>query len=512
MRSLARVLTVYTVLFAFNFIALTPTGIDLSVLHADDDLEIDELDVGLDEEDELEEDEEDSLEDEEDELEEDTEKETGSLDSLDDLDDSLEDSSMDMSEGDTDSDSDDYRKKIAAFYLYVDSFSKKSAGNVVAETATMLGMSKEYNYFKTESEIFIPSMSVAKRDYKRGIEEFEEAKELYNDLSIEEAISKFKSAKKTIEKHLDKLADMQKLGDILLYLGASYKMLDEESQATPYFSSYLSIYPNAELDDVVFSPEIVSFFNNIKEDFLMLPNGSVKFESYPSGALVFLDGKVVGVTPTTVHGVTEGRHFYRIHKTGYRDRGDTVQVRERRSSNVSEDLSKYEKTSYIESAEKEMTKNFGTLSMLRKAVDVAKMIKVDYILVTLITADAGKIRYEGRLLNVESRTFKEAEETFEIIDKNDLASILEIQDFNNKMIDDTKGFRPISDVALDEADILGIDDTKKDDKKKKGKPVYKQWWLWTILGVVVLGGAGVGTYFLVKDMNKNDGASLEVNF
>jgi TolB-like protein len=290
-------------------------------------------------------------------------------------------------------------------------------------------------------------------------------------------------------------------------------MLDEDTQATPYFSSYLSIYPNAELDDIVFSPEIVSFFNNIKEDFLMLPNGSIKFESYPSGALVFLNGKVVGVTPTVVRGITEGRHFYRIHKSGYRDRGDTIQVKERRTASVSEDLSKYEKTSYIEDAEKEMTKSFGSLSMLRKAVDVAKEMKVDYILVTLITADAGRIKYEGKLVNAENRTFKEATANFEIFDKKDLASIAELQDFNSKLIDDTKGFRPISDVALDEANILGIDETKKDDKKKKNsKPVYKQWWLWTILGVVVLGGAGVGTYFLVKDLDKNNGATLEVNF
>lgn len=505
MRSFIKALTIYIVLFAFNFIALTPSGINLSVLHADD-LEIDELDVGLDEEDNLDEGMDDGLGDE-------LEKDKKS-DSFDSLDEPQEEAPLNLEEPVAE-ESSDFRKKIAALYLYVDSFSQRSAGSVVAETATMLGMSREYNYFETESEIFIPSMSVAKRDYKRGLEEFEEAKRLYNDLSIEEAIAKFQSAKKTVEKHLDKLSDMKILGDILLYLGASYKMLDEDSQATPYFSSYLSIYPNAELDDIVFSPEIVSFFNNIKEDFLMLPNGSVKFESYPSGALVFLNGKVVGVTPTVVHGVTEGRHFYRIHKTGYRDRGDIVQVRERKTSNISEDLSKYEKTSFIENAEREMVKSYGRLSMLRKAVDVAKEMKVEYLLVTLITADAGKIRYEGRLVNAESRTFKEADVTFEIFDKNDLGSIPEIQDFNRKLIDDIKGFKPISDVALDEADILGVGDIEKEkdkNKEAKSKPVYKQWWLWTILGVVVLGGAGVGTYFLVKNADEGSGASLEVNF
>lgn len=351
----------------------------------------------------------------------------------------------------------------------------------------------------------------SKRDLENGIEAFNEAKSLYNDLSIEEAILKFQSAKKTIEKHIDKIPDMKVLGDILLYLGASYKMLDEDEKSTPYFSSYLSINPDAELDDVVFSPEIVSFFNKIKEDFMMLPNGSVAFESYPQGAMVIVDGKISGVTPVTINGITEGRHYYRIHKNGYRDRAGSVTIRERKEAKLSEDLTKYENTSFIDDAEAAMLKDFGHLAMLRKAVELGGKLKVDSVLVANTVVEGENVTYNAYIVNVEKKNFKKAEASFVIPEEGDAGASEELQNLNKELIDDPLGFKPISDVALDEAELLGLDNKKDDDKEKT--PVYKQWWLWTLLGVVVLGGAGVGIYFGVKGADESEsGATLEVNF
>ncbi|HNW82164.1 MAG TPA: PEGA domain-containing protein [bacterium] len=488
---------IYTVLFAFNVLSITPSGIGFSSIRASDDLELDELDLGLDNEEDAPAKTEKKTVDEDEE-----ENEKVETDSFEDTSESTDESSPAVSDG---------RKKIAAFFLYQDSFAEKSARHISAETAYHLSISNDYNYLQTEAEFFIPSMSVAKKDLENGIETFNEAKSLYNDLSIEEAIIKFQSAKKTIEKHIDKIPDMKVLGDILLYLGASYKMLDEDEKSTPYFSSYLSINPDAELDDVVFSPEIVSFFNKIKEDFMMLPNGSVAFESYPQGAMVIVDGKISGVTPVTINGVTEGRHYYRIHKNGYRDRAGSVSVRERKEAKLSEDLTKYENTGFIDESETAMLKDFGHLAMLRKAVELGGKLKVDSVLVTNAVVEGENVTYSGYLVNVEKKNFKKAEASFAIPEEGDAGASDELQNFNKELIDDSLGFKPVSDVALDEAELLGLDNKKSSDKEKT--PVYKQWWLWTLLGVVVLGGAGVGIYFGVKGADEGQsGATLEVNF
>lgn len=494
-------LVTYLVLFVFSFLSFTPSGVAWSSQLRADDFELDELDLGLedDEAEEVREEKKAPLRSSERESQEDF-----SFEDEEDEPAGSEDSSF--SRGSSG------KNRIAAFYLFSDSFSQKSAGNVVAETAYYLSISTDYDYLNTEAELFVPSMSVAKRDLEEGLRAFKEAKDLYNDLSIEEAISKFKSAKKTIEKHIDKMPDMKVLGDILLYLGASHKMLDEEESATKFFSSYLSMYPSAELDDIVFSPEIVSFFDRIKEDFLMLPNGSVKVESFPSGALVSINGKIAGITPVKVHGITEGTHYYRIHRNGYRDRAGTFTVRERRESKIAEDLSKYDKAGFLADAESFMGAEYGRLAMLRKCLEIADKLKVDSILVTYLTVEGEKVKYSGHLVNRDKRNFKKIETTFDLPDKADMSGIYEVQNFNKDLVGDNYGFKPVSDVALDEAQILGLGTDKKGGKEKKSK-AGSLWWVWTLVGVVVLGGAGTGIYFGVKaSQDKNSGASLEINF
>jgi len=151
--------------------------------------------------------------------------------------------------------------------------------------------------------------------------------------------------------------------------------------------------------------------------------------------------------------------------------------------------------------------------MLRKCVEIAEKMKVDSVLVTSLTVDGETVKYSGHIVNREKRNFKKVETSFLLPDRKDLTEVDELQKFNKDLINDTYGFKPISDVALDEAELLGLD-TKKDKKDKGPKtPIHKQWWLWTLLGVVVLGGAGVGTYFAVTaSQGKESGASLEINF
>ncbi|HDT11118.1 MAG TPA: PEGA domain-containing protein [bacterium] len=402
--------------------------------------------------------------------------------------------------------------KIAAFYLFADSYSEEKAKDLIAETASFLSSTKDYNYVQTEAALFVSAMSSAQRDLDRGVEMFKEAKELYEDLMIEDAISKFKQTLSILERHLDKLPELKMISEILLYLGASYRMLDEDEQAEPYFNSYININPIAELDDIIFSPEIVSFYNRIKDDHLMLPTGSVVVDSYPKGSLVFINGKIAGVTPLRVEGLPRGSHYYRIHKTGYRSRAGTLEVRERRENRLSESLQGYSEASYIEDALEFMTVEYGRLSMLRKAVELAEKLNVDEVAVTMVMVQDEKVKYHGHIVNREKRSFKKTETEFGMPFDNNFGRVYEVENFHSDLFRDKFGFRSISDVALDEAELLGLGETSEEDGKKK-KEGGSKWWLWTILGVVVLGGAGVGTYFIITETRKDKGgAELEINF
>ena len=100
-------------------------------------------------------------------------------------------------------------------------------------------------------------------------------------------------------------------------------------------------------------------------------------------------------------------------------------------------------------------------------------------------------------------------------DKERVKRSKELKEFNVALIQDDYEYQAISDLLEQEMEMLGFADTsQKDAKDKNKKPVYKEWWLWTVVGVVVLAGAGVGTYFaLTAGGNDNKGKStLEINF
>ena len=167
---------VYLVLVSFTFLSLTPAGVSLAELRADDGFELDELDLGL-------------------ELEEDEEEESGkgSEDeeepSADEEESEVEEEAPAPKRQSKSSGSEDYvstGKKIMAVYMFEDSHTAKSASHVTAATASHLAGSKDYDYVGAETFLFAsPSswLKNAKRD-------FEEGKALYNDLGIEEAIEK----------------------------------------------------------------------------------------------------------------------------------------------------------------------------------------------------------------------------------------------------------------------------------------------------------------------------------
>jgi hypothetical protein len=57
-----------------------------------------------------------------------------------------------------------------------------------------------------------------------------------------------------------------------------------------------------------------------------IPNGSIKVESNPSNAAVFLNTEYQGKTPLTLYNITHGMHRVLVQKIGYQDWSERVSV------------------------------------------------------------------------------------------------------------------------------------------------------------------------------------------
>ena len=513
---------VYLVLVSFTFLSLTPAGVSLAELRAEDSFEIEELDLGLgDDEESGSSEKEEKSEDAEKEDESDGEESSGEKESSESSEDaegsedpeeseeapvSLQSSKADDAEAYTST-----GKKIMAFYVFEDSVVARTSSHVSAETASYLAGSKEFDYIGIESVVFASSSSwlkSAKKDLADG-------KKLYNDLAIEEAIVKFKSALKTLENNIDKLIDIRLVNEAILYLGASYALIEEDEDAEAYFYTYISMNPDDEMTDAAFSDEVVSAFDDVKSSFKGADQGSVDVKCSEEGALVFIDGKIAGMTPVTLRNINYGKHYFRIHKNGFRDVGGAVLVRGDQTVTINETMTRNPSASSVAELEDAIKSEFGSLAMLRKATDLAQETRVDnvFIVKTSIGADK-KLQYQGYMVDAKKKEFKKSEAVFAVPDKSAVASLAALKQFNKTLINDPYEYKAISDLVMEEADLLGLSenaDNNKSDEDKK--PIYKEWWLWTVVGVVVLAGVGVGTYFaLTSGKDGSNGATLDVNF
>jgi hypothetical protein len=67
-----------------------------------------------------------------------------------------------------------------------------------------------------------------------------------------------------------------------------------------------------------------------------VPTGSIKVNSAPSGASIFLDGSttVKGTTNTTLNGISAGTHTVKLTRSGYADWTGTVNVTQGKTSTI----------------------------------------------------------------------------------------------------------------------------------------------------------------------------------
>lgn len=536
-----RILT-FLMVFVFSFASIhTVNGVYPSALHAEefDDLGLDDLDdLNLDDLDEdlgdFEDDFEDPLQEEEEEKEEKEEEPVFTDDSFEDSFDDSEgfapeeetpvDQFNDFSDTDnsftddsfSDSEFSESSEKMAALYLFTDSYTREKTSEAVREIATAIIENPRISYIDTETNLF-GNFSGIRSDMDRAQRLFESGKRKYNELFIEEAIKNLEHSLSIIEKHIAVLTDFELLSNVLLYLATSHRMFGENQKAESFMKRYIFINPDKTLDQNVFSPDITDFFRDIKENYSAYSDeGAVAFDTDPPGALVFVDGKVRGTTPLTVSGIKSGKHYYRLHKLGYENSGNTVDVHNRETARIRNNLRSIREASYILDSETELLKEFGNFFMLRNSLEIAEKMNVDKLLLCRLDTSDGEAVIDLITVRTTERDFKKANfraafssYTGSFGSGNNLKA--DVQSYFN----DTFGYEKVSSLATQSLDSeLGLDEKteyhEKEDEKSKDS-VLKKWWFWTIIGGAVAAGAGVGTYFLLRP-DGSSGATLEVDF
>lgn len=160
-------------------------------------------------------------------------------------------------------------------------------------------------------------------------EMIEKGHEAYDRLDLDAAESILKTTLQKYEKQAAYVADFKKVAEALLLLGAVHSLKGEEKLSTQSLEQAINVYPQTEPDPRIFNPAMRNQFQQTANKLAGRPTGVLTLSSSPGYAEVYVDGHFMGVTPLSMENITEGRHYVRLERDGFRPWGKVMSVTSR---------------------------------------------------------------------------------------------------------------------------------------------------------------------------------------
>lgn len=158
-------------------------------------------------------------------------------------------------------------------------------------------------------------------------EMLQKAQTSFQSLDLDAAVEHLNNALSKYESHAAFVTNFSKVANALMLLGATHILRGEERTGARRLAQAIALYPEVKPDPRVFNPGMREVFEQAGKELASRPEGDITLTSNPSYARVYIDGEFLGVTPVRITGITEGRHYVRVVKDGYRPWGKLLDVK-----------------------------------------------------------------------------------------------------------------------------------------------------------------------------------------
>ncbi len=159
-----------------------------------------------------------------------------------------------------------------------------------------------------------------------GKELLNKARVLYDRALPDQAIPLLDRAVSSLESSMPSTTDSRILMDTLILKALCHQAMGETDLAKESFGMVVTMDPALQLNPINYSPSIIDLFLQVHSEVMGRGLGAIEITTATPGATVFLDGRRVGESPTTVTGLPAGPHFCLVfNEDGYRSHG-TIDV------------------------------------------------------------------------------------------------------------------------------------------------------------------------------------------
>jgi len=368
----------------------------------------------------------------------------------------------------------------------------------------------------------------------------------YLNFKFKRALANFERARDLLTREGGRVRDFDTLTDILLRIAASHLAQGQGERANQALLALFRLSPEYQIDSSEFPPKLVKRAERMRRKLARDKRGAISISSDPGFAEVLLDGRPVGETPLVKKDVLSGQHFLCLHLPEHHDHCTELKVKPGKTAEVSVQLAANPSVMTFRHLFEKTAEGAPRKETLVMATDFGEAIGAQRVLVGGVAEDAGGFLVSVALIDSEAGTLSrlllaplDAElNSLKELSRSIAAALVEPG--GNEPLPLTVGGQSIGSLAMLDfgAYLLGISSqgaatalvggtggeggaggrtgsggetetltATLDTGQGRGtitepppdpgtEPVvgqddkwYEKWWVWTIVGVVVAGGA-----------------------
>ncbi len=328
----------------------------------------------------------------------------------------------------------------------------------------------------------------------------EQAKGLYKEFAFEDAVHVLKNTIENYRKARPLSTENFLLTEAYLMLGNVYMGMKNSRKASEAFREAIRLDPQREITENNYPPKTVATFRETREEYLKKAKVSnLEINSTPGKAEVFVNGNPQGSTPVILPRMTLGEHFVLVRREGYKPQALRVEIKEKGfKEKISLEKDSRERPSSEGLAVTDL-KDVG--GQVRMAGALGKGMGVEKVVLVSVEEVGWNYKITARMVDVAFQA-SHKHKSVEVLDlKSDTRSAV-------KVIADDLSAQAHVNLAKDSKKYLESD-TVVIGKKKKS--FLKSPILWSLIGVLVAGGAASALLLAGGGGDGDSGSAINLN-
>jgi hypothetical protein len=265
------------------------------------------------------------------------------------------------------------------------------------------------------------------------------------------------------------------LVDATMLWGAAQCQLRRRLVCQSAFRRVVTFRENVTYDEEILPPRSRSVFEEVRDETLSGARGSLRIETEPPGAEVYVDGRFVGAAPTRAEGLLAGDHYVTLKMVGYRRQVQRVTVQTDFEDTASFELIQMENAPLLRDALTSARQEMGQTRIGGGMRDLWSLLLIDQVILGDLSRVGNSDEFDLTLFVYDLRTSHGLRRLQRRIqwEAGSLSTVEQLTAELYRDVDLSGRIRPTEEPTP--------------EPPRQPDPFYRTWWFWSIIGAVVVG-------------------------